>query len=201
MNDPTFKFYSCFLNICKSSVAFWVWRQLGIIPLSFPCVFKLPSRSPGKDSYECDRVCKPAFRWWEQSGRGKKKNEKKETLSCTLEMHPPRQSWMCCTPQPIRVPLPLHLFGVKPCTFFLIIWIIPGGGGGVCLPSTPLLWQLGFTQGSSWWGLVRGWRWYKTSSKVNSKILIALKEQVTFTCAPPHFKPKSYVNRKVNNTF
>lgn len=134
MNDPTFKFYSCFLNICKSSVAFWVWRQLGIIPLSFPCVFKLPSRSPGKDSYECDRVCKPAFRWWEQSGRGKKKNEKKETLSCTLEMHPPRQSWMCCTPQPIRVPLPLHLFGVKPCTFFLIIWIIPGGGGGCLSP-------------------------------------------------------------------
>lgn len=195
MNDPTFNFYSRFLHICKSSVAFRVWRQLGIIPLSFPRVFKLPSLSPGKDNCECDRFCKPAFRWWEQLKKKKGNfvlySGNAPTPSELNALYPPH------TPTHLG-PSPFTPFWCK--TLYILSDYLNYSCVWLCLPSTPLLWQLGFAQGSPWWGLARGWRWYKTSSNVNSKILIALKEQVTFTCAPPYFKPKSYVNREVNIT-
>lgn len=42
----------------------------------------------------------------------------------------------------------------------------------VYLTEAPLLWLLEFTQGSPWWRLACSWRQYRTSSKVNSRVLI-----------------------------
>lgn len=129
-------------------------------------------------------------------------NKKWGTLSCTLQMHPPGDTWIRCTPS-----LPTHPFGSL--SLFesqeeqMALTVRPGGQQRVLSFWCKTLYFLSdyvnypsvhgcisqgdLAQGSPWRGLARGWRRYKTSSKVNSKVLIAFLEQVTFTCAPSCF--------------